>query len=100
LGRVNVDGKVGAVAHEVCVRRMMLDESAAEDDHARLLGVEGNVVDSSNVADNVHDKARVAVRVEVKHVAQRAVRDRRAVHGDVVLVRPVVDRVWMVDLLA
>lgn len=38
--------------------------------------------------------------MEVEHVAEAAVRERRAEDGDVVLVGPVVDAALVVDLLA
>ena len=38
--------------------------------------------------------------MEVHHVAQTAVRESRAENGDVVLVRPVVNGSFVIDLLA
>ncbi len=39
------------------------------------------------------------VRVEEEHVTQRSIGERGAEDVDVVLRRPVADRVWVVDLL-
>ena len=102
LRRVDVDGALGPVAHQVGVGNVVLDQPAAQDNHARPLGPHGNGVDLANVLDNVDAQllGRRLECVEVEHVAQAAVGECGAEDGDVVLPRPVVDGPLVVDLLA
>ena len=102
LGRVDVDGRLGAVAHEAGVCDVVLDEAAAEDDDAGALGADGEGVDAADVADDVDLElaGRGLEGVEVEHVAEAAVGQGRAEDGYVVLVGPVVDGALVVDLLA
>ena len=71
----------------------MLDEPAAENDHASARGVHGNVVEFADVAGDgdVEDGGAGAEGVEVEHVAQGAVGEGGAEHGDAVPVGPVED---------
>lgn len=102
LGGVDVDGGVGAVAHEAGVGDVMLDQAGAEQDDASVLGVQGQGVDAADVVDDVDAQLarRRAEGVEEEHVAETAVRQGGAEDGDVVAVGPVVDRGRVVDLLA
>ena len=63
----------------------MLADAAAEDDHARLARAAGLLVERADVVHDVEHEPGALERVEVEHVADRAVRERGAVHGDVVL---------------
>ena len=103
--------------HQIGVACVVLDEAAAEDDHARALGKDGGVVDPTDVCsvdavvpsvphgeraqthpsgrrrrahtfDEVEHEAWLAVRVKVHHVAEGAVRQRGAEDGDVILSSP------------
>ena len=102
LRRVDVHGTLGAVAHQVRVGDVVLDDAAAQDDHARPLRTHGDGVDLADVLDNVDAQllGRRLERVEVEHVAQAAIGQGGAEDGDVVLPGPVVDRLLVVDLLA
>lgn len=101
LRRVDIHCAFRAVAHQVRIRDVMLHNAAAQDDHPRALRPDGDGVDLADVLDNVYAqllRARLE-RVEVQHVAQGAVRQRRAKDGDVVFPRPVIYRALVVDLL-
>lgn len=102
LRRVDVHGTLGAVAHQVGVGNVVLDDAAAQDDHAGPLRPHRDGVDLADVLHDVYAQllGRRLERVEVQHVAQAAVGQGRAEDGNVVLPGPVVDRVLVVDLLA
>ena len=93
LCRVDVDGALGAVAHQARVGDVVFDQPAAEDDHVGALGVDGEVVESADVAGDgdVEDGGGGAEGVEVEHVAQGAVGEGGAEDGDGVSVGPVED---------
>ncbi|KAF1776018.1 hypothetical protein GQ600_10225 [Phytophthora cactorum] len=90
LACVDEHGVVGTVAHEVGVQDVVLDHSATENNRAGLArSTDRVVVHTTNIASNIYHKSLVTVRVEVDHVANGSVRERRAEDGDVVLVAPV-----------
>lgn len=93
LRRVDIHGTLGAVAHQARVGDVVLDQAAAQNDHAGALGVEGEVVEPADVArdGDVEDGGGGAEGVEVEHVAQGAVGEGGAEDGDGVLVGPVED---------
>lgn len=93
LRRVHEDGALGAVAHEAGVGDVVLDEAAAEDDHAGAGGGEGDVVEGADVAGDgdVEDGGGGAEGVEVEHVAEGAVGEGGAEDGDRVARGPVED---------
>lgn len=62
--------------------------------------IHSDVVDGADVLDQVHDELRALVGEEVHHVTKGTIGDSRAENGNVVLVRPVVDGVLVVDGLA
>ena len=72
---------------------MVLDQAAAEDDHAGAGGADGEVVEPADVAGDgdVEDGGGGAEGVEVEHVAEGAVGEGGAEDGDAVAVRPVED---------
>lgn len=86
--------------HEIGIANMMLDYTTAQNNHARLLGMHGLVVDATNIGHQVQNKARTFVRVKINHVTQRAVGDGRTVDWNVILVAPIVNRCWVIDFLA
>jgi hypothetical protein len=63
----------------------VLTYSSTEDDHPRPLGLEGDIVDPSNIADYVNDQSWVLVRVEIDHVSERAVCKGWTEDGDIIL---------------
>lgn len=79
---------------------MVLDDAAAEDDHTAALGLQGAVIQQTDVLHEVNDKARLAPCVEVDDVSEGPVGERRAENGDLVLPAPVVDAVLVVNFLA
>lgn len=81
---------------------MVLDEPAAQDNHASPLGADGHGVDAADILDEVDLELQGGrlESVEIQHVAQAAVSDGRAENWDVILIGPVVDRTLVVDLLA
>jgi len=99
---VDVHGTLGPVAHQVRIGNVVLDKPAAQHNHARALRPHGKRVDPADVLDNVdaHLGRRRLEGVEVQHVAQAAIRQRRAEDGNVVFPGPVVDRALVVDRLA
>lgn len=100
LGRVDVHGALCAVAHQVGIRNVMLDDATAQYDHPRPLGPHGNGVDLADVLYKIYPKllGRGLERVKVQHVPEAAVRQRGAEDGYVVLPSPVVHRLLVVDL--
>lgn len=58
LAGVDEDRVVGAVAHEVGVADMMLDEAAAKDEHPAALGLERDVVELADVLRDVDHQPR------------------------------------------
>lgn len=81
---------------------MMLDEPPPQDDHPRVLGADGEIVQLADVAGDVDGEAERggAEGVEVEHVAQAAVGEGGAEDGDGVGVGPVEDGGWVCDFAA
>lgn len=102
LPRVDVNSRLGAVAHQTRIRNMVLDHPPSQNDHTRPLGPYRQRIDLANILDNIHPqlRRRRLERVKVQHIPQTPIRQRRAEHRDVVLPRPVVHRPLVVDLLA
>ena len=100
LRRVHEHGALGAVAHQARVGDVVLDQAAAEDDHAGAGGVDGDVVEAADVArdGDVEDGGGGAEGVEVEHVAEGAVGEGGAEDGDGVAVGPVEDGGGVGDL--
>lgn len=71
LRRVDIHGALCAITMEACVRDMVLDQAASENDHACSLGAAGEFVDAPDVLDYVDEEALRGgfERVEVEHVA-------------------------------
>ena len=63
----------------------MLAHAATENDHARFLRFPGQLVESADVAYNVHNQARVLERVKVDHIPKRSICQGRTEHWDIVL---------------
>ena len=79
----------------------MLSLTPSEDDHAGPLGERphGEVIDLLDVLNNVTPqwmRVLLLVRVEVEHVPDRAIRQRRREDGDLILSSPVIYRIWVV----
>ena len=85
LSGVNVHREVGAVTHQVRVRDVVLHNTASENDHARLGSVLRDGVDLHDVLHHINHETRVHVAVEEEHIADAAVGNRGAEHGNVVL---------------
>ena len=102
LGRVDVDGALGAIAHQVRISNVVLHQSPTQDNHACPLCSDRNRVDLANVLYNVDTQLlwRRLERVKIQHVAQTSICESWAEDRDVVLPCPVVDRSLIVDLLA
>jgi len=79
---------------------VVLDHATAKDNHARLLGEDSGVVQPLDVLDEVNDETTFLPGVEVDDIAESSVSEGRAVDLDVILPAPVVDGVFMIDLLA
>ena len=60
----------------------------------------GELVNETKVTEDIYDETGSLVRVEKEHVAQTAVSEGRAQHRNIVLGRPVVDRLGVIDLLS
>ncbi|GBE61055.1 actin II [Babesia ovata] len=86
LGGGDVHREVRAVAHQIGVCDVVLGKTATQNDDAGLPGAHRHVVDEADVADDVDAQSSgLAAAVE---------------HGDLVLVAPVAERRFVVDLLA
>ena len=98
--RVHKDRIVGPVSHQIGIANVVLNDAAAQNNHATALGLEGAIVQQADVLHEVHDEARLTPRVEVDNVAQRAVSEGRTEDGDLVLPAPVVNALLIVDFFA
>lgn len=100
LPRVDVNSRLGPVAHQARIRNMVLDHAAPQNDHTRTLGPHRQRIDLANILDNIHPqlRRRRLERVKVQHIPQTPIRQRRAEHGDIILPRPVIHRPLVVDL--
>lgn len=78
----------------------MLDDAATHTDNARIVGLHRHRVEPPQVGNDVQNQARIAIRMEVQHVAQAAVRQRRTEDGDFVFRCPIVDRFFVIDSFA
>mmetsp|Transcript_7046 Transcript_7046/g.7985 ORF Transcript_7046/g.7985 Transcript_7046/m.7985 type:complete len:284 (+) Transcript_7046:278-1129(+) len=79
---------------------MVLDDSAAQNNHPCLLRVHRELIDLANVLQNVDDKAAFVEVVEKQIVSDRSVGQSWAEHWDVILPAPVVSALFVVDRLA
>jgi hypothetical protein len=52
------------------IRNLVLTYSSAEVDHSRLFGLEGDIVDTSDIADYIDCQAQILVQVEIDHVSK------------------------------
>lgn len=127
MSRVNIDTKVSPVPHQVRIAYMMLDDASAKNQHPSFRSIHRLVVDRPDVRRNVqYEASLLTITVEVDHVPYAAIGERRAIDWYVVLsfeswayvngtrerqigpkgnsgthlVGPVVDRLWVVYLLA
>lgn len=74
-----------ATNHKHRIRNLVFAHPSTEDDHAGLLGVQRNIIEPSNVLDDVNNEPRIPEGVEVDHVTQGAIRQGRAKDGNVIL---------------
>lgn len=79
---------------------MVFDHASAHDDHARFARKNSSVIDTPDVGCDVDDETGILVRVEIDHIAKRAIGNGGAVDRDVVARAPVVDGGWFMDLEA
>ena len=102
LGRINIHSALSPIAVQTRISNMMLDEPAAENNHPSARGAPCELVDPPDILDDVDDEplGRALKRVEMQHVAERAVCERGTEDGDVVFGCPVEDRALVVDFLA
>jgi len=98
-GSVDEDREVGSVAHQISIANMMLDDATAENNHAAFLGFEGRVVKQSDILSNIDNKAVLSPRLEVDDVSEGAICEGGAEDGNIVLPAPVVDAIFIIDLL-
>mmetsp|Transcript_127444 Transcript_127444/g.318199 ORF Transcript_127444/g.318199 Transcript_127444/m.318199 type:complete len:217 (+) Transcript_127444:381-1031(+) len=77
----------------------MLHQATAEDDDARLAGLDRLVIHGPYIGDEVQNKAFALVAVEIEHVADGPVGDGGAEDRDVVFVSPIAHGLLVVDLL-
>ena len=76
---------------EHSVRDLMLADATAQDDHPCLFRPSCLLVDLTDVARDVNDQSWAAERVEINHVSDGTVCQRRTEDGDVVLENTVSD---------
>jgi hypothetical protein len=75
----------GNTHHKVGIADVVLDNTASKNDNSGLLGKDCLVVHIPNIRHNINDQTWALVRVKVDHITQRAVRQCRTEHWDVVL---------------
>ena len=63
----------------------MFADTTPKNDHPCLAGGARELVQVTNILDNVEDETRGAKRMEINHVANRAVSERRTVNRNVIL---------------
>lgn len=93
LRRVDVNGALGSIAHQVRVGDVVLHQSAAQYNHARPLRPYRDCVDLPDILYDIDAQLlrRRLECVKVQHVAQTTICQCWAEDGDVVFPRPVVD---------
>mmetsp|Transcript_8716 Transcript_8716/g.15293 ORF Transcript_8716/g.15293 Transcript_8716/m.15293 type:complete len:282 (-) Transcript_8716:641-1486(-) len=91
--------KVSAIAHQVGVAHMVLDEPTSKNNHTGLLREQCCIVNGANVTCDVNHEPGFAVRMKVDHISNATIRESGAEHRDVILVRPIVHRAGIVDFL-
>lgn len=64
---------------------LMFADAAAKNNHSRLSRLTRQLIEIADVLDNVNDKTRRAEGMEVDHVPQGTIGQRRAKHGNIVL---------------
>eukprot|EP00760_Papus_ankaliazontas_P034450 PhM_4_TR7202/c0_g1_i1/m.51394 len=94
LSRVDVHGVVRAVSHEVGIARVVLNDTTAENEHARAPRLHGPAVDAADVLHEVDDELGHFVGQDL---GERAVGEGWDVDGDAVLRRPVREGIDVVD---
>ena len=85
MAGINKDGELCPVAHEVGVAGVVLDDAAAEHDHARAGRAHRQVVDPPDVLHDVQHELGSFVRVEIHHISEGAVRESGAEHGTAIV---------------
>lgn len=86
LAGVHVYGVVSAIAHEVGVEGVVLDDASTQHQNPRGVRINGRGVDASHILHHVHAKARRGtVGVGEQNVSQGTVGYARTEHRNVVL---------------
>ena len=78
----------------------MFDDTTSKDDHSRFLCPQCSIIQQSDILYQVHDKARVLVRIEEDDVTKGSICKGRAKDRDVILPAPIVDAIFIIDLLS
>lgn len=91
--------KVSPVPPDMGIENVVFRNTSSQNQSTRLFGSHGDLVDFSDVLDDVEDEV-VFVGVGEEHIADSAVGYGWAEYGDVVFVAPVVDALGVVDLFA
>lgn len=117
------DGMIGSISHEVRVIYMVFDKSTTEHDHSGPLGGHSDRIDRADVLNEIHDKVRPLERKHIYHICimtwvswplivreshwttkertpERAVGQSGAEDGDIVLPRPIIDAILVVNFLS
>ena len=69
--------------HRIC--DLVLTNASAKDDHTRLYGFTSEFVQGSDVADDVQNETGRLERMEIYHIPDGAIRQRRTKDRNIVL---------------
>ena len=79
---------------------MVFDESTAQDDHTRVEAVHGQLVDHSQVSEDVDHQPWVTEGMEEEHVTKTPICQGWAEYGNIIFIRPIVYGFFIVDLFS
>ena len=91
--------EIEPIAHQISVENVMLYQPSPQNYRARFVCEDRLVVHATDVFDNVQLQLVGFEGVKIKHIANGAVGDGRAVHADTVLGTSVVDGLLVVYFL-
>ena len=78
----------------------MFDDAATEDYHATPFCPQSTIIKQTNVLNEVNDKASLTPSVEVNDVSEGSISEGWAEDRNIVLPAPVINAVFVVDLLS
>merc|ERR1712157_10596 len=91
-----------AIHHQlinVIAKDVMINHTSTKDDHTTSLRLQCTIVKKLNILDDINDEPCLSPSIEVDHIAECTICERRTVDWDFIFPAPVVDAVFIIDLL-